>query len=148
MTLTSVLSAVAKPFKFVGKAFMEVEVWVPKILGIAAFSEAEAKIVVPSFTKIFNDTESLAKMIGDDAKKEWPALLTLVSAIEGLSGAGALNPADYAKVITSVSTFITEMHGLDYGAVFTAVKAIVDDYDDLGSDVKTAIEKFEAIVKQ
>lgn len=148
MSVSSVFGAIAKPFVFIGKAFVKVEEWVPKVIGIAAYSEEEAKTVVPAMTLIFKDTEALATLVVADGKKEWPALLALVSAIGSLSGAGAINPADYAKVISAVANFVTDMHELDYSAIFNAVETVVADYDALGADVKAAIEKFDAIVKQ
>lgn len=144
----SFLSALKKPFVFIGHAFLTVDEWVPKILGIAAFSEKDAKVLVPAFTAVFKDVENIASTVASDAKPVWNALKTLAQSIEGLAGTGSLNPAEYVKVISAVSTFVTDMHGLDYAEVFSAVEKLVSDYDALGADVKDAITQFEAIAKQ
>lgn len=141
------LSAIAKPFVWIGKATHLVSEWFPKIMGMVAYSEAEAKVLTPAFVKLFDDVETLGKLAIKDGGLMLLSLETIVADLAALGGAGALNPAEYAKVITAVSNFITSIHNNpDWKVMFDTVKEIVVDYEALGSEVKSALARSEQIL--
>jgi spermidine/putrescine-binding protein len=141
------LSAIAKPFVWIGKATHLVSEWFPKITGIVAYSETEAKVLAPAFIKIFDDVETLAKLASKDGALMLLSIETIVADIAALGGAGALNPAEYAKVISAVSNFVTAIHNNpDWKVMFDTIKEIVVDYEALGSEVKSALARSEQIL--
>lgn len=147
MSLTSTLALLAKPFKFIGQAFVDVKDWLPKIIGIAAYSEEEAKVLTPAFVLVVEDVEAIAKYATADAGVAFDAIETIITEISELGGAGAIDPANYAKIITTVNTFIASIHGNeDWTALFTCVKKLIVDFDALGADAKVALAKIESII--
>lgn len=142
-----VLTVLEAPFRFIGKVFTGVEVWLPKIIGIAAFTETESKILTPALVLVVKDVEDLAKYVTADGIKTFEAIEAIITEISQLGGAGALDPTHYAKIISSVNTFIANVHGdPDWAALFPAVRKAIADFDALGAEAKDALARVGVII--
>ena len=135
------LKIVAKPFVVIGQGIFKAFEWVPRIVDAIKDGSESVKVIEPKLIDTFNIVESIAQFAIADGKVLLPALKILLEDVKDLGGSGAVNPAKYLQLVNAVNNFIQQVHGLDYTKIVHLVDSLVAEYEDLGVEVKDALQK-------
>jgi hypothetical protein len=147
MSVKSVLNVITFVPRWIGKGIAEVTEWVPKIVNVIRDSADGAAKLEPRLVATFQTVESLAKLAVDDGKELLPSLKTLLTDLKALGSGGMIDPTKYLDLVTAVNTFVGNVHHLDVAAFVDKVDDLIAEYDDLGVEVKSTLDKLASDLK-
>jgi len=146
--MTNIFADLIKGLAWLGKEIVAVPTMLSKWLTLTDDVKADAETILPELVTLIDDVDAVCVAAVKDSGAAITDAEVLVAAIAAAVASGYVNIIEDEAVIAAFNTFISQVTTTaNFADVFVALKALVAQYDVIGSSVKAAIVKLEADVK-
>ncbi len=140
-------SAIAKPFEWLGKLFVDATEELPKIITVAELADKEVPTLLADFGTVLNDLEPVAAAAIADGEPVWTALEALALKAEAAVAASGENVEADEEALAEFQAFWAALKTTKFSTTTAAVKKLVVDYDTLKGSIQNAVVAVEAATK-